>query len=164
MTSPEWDGRTYYLIPDGNGNWKKTDPRIDKKNVTDTQTGQEVSIVDVIRLVKYWNCRPTMPSMPSYMLENIVLNFFKAATRGRCVDIEFKNCLTYIADAVLNPVQDPKNIQGNKIRKRALDDYSKASSARIYEQEDKMKEAINKWREIFGSEFPEFTLQSVYHA
>jgi hypothetical protein len=169
MTSPEWDGRTYFLIPDGKGRWKKTDPRIDKKTVLDTQATQEVSIVDVIRLIKYWNCRPIMPSMQSYLLENIVLNYFKAAVRGKWVDIEVKNCLAYIADAILGPVPDPKNIQGdlnsltwderNKIRKRALEDYQRATAARNYEREDKIKESIEKWREIFGNEFPTFTLQ-----
>ncbi|WP_232241039.1 nucleotidyltransferase [Serratia plymuthica] len=28
-------GKTYYLIPDGNGHWKFTDPRIDRDRVTD---------------------------------------------------------------------------------------------------------------------------------
>jgi len=169
ITNPEWDGRTYFLIPDGNGHWKKTDPRIDKKNVLDTQVVQEVSIVDVIRLIKYWNCRPIMPSMPSYLLENIVLNYFNAAVRGKWVDIEVRDCFAYIADAVLTAVPDPKKIQGdlnsltwderNKIRRRALDDHARATDALVYEQRDKMKESIGKWREIFGNEFPAFTLQ-----
>ncbi|MEN5232528.1 hypothetical protein [Sphingobacterium faecium] len=30
LTQPEYDGSTFYLIPDGKGNWKPTDPRIDK--------------------------------------------------------------------------------------------------------------------------------------
>jgi hypothetical protein len=173
ITSPEWDGRTFYLIPNGNGHWKKTDPRIDKKNVSDTQTMQEVSIVDIIRLIKYWNCRPIMPSMQSYLLENIVLNYFKAAVRGKWVDIEVRSCLAYIADAVLGSVQDPKNIQGdlnqltwedrNKIRTRALDDYAKATLAVGFENENKMKEAIEKWREVFGQQFPAFTPQLTKH-
>jgi hypothetical protein len=169
ITNPEWDGRTYFLIPDGNGHWKKTDPRIDKKNVLDTQVAQEVSIVDVIRLIKYWNCRPIMPSMPSYLLENIVLNYFNATVRGKWVDIEVRDCFAYIADAILTAVPDPKKIQGdlnsltwddrNKIRRRALDDHARATDALVYEQKDKMKESIGKWREIFGNEFPAFTLQ-----
>ncbi|MBK4355462.1 nucleotidyltransferase, partial [Enterobacter hormaechei] len=30
ITAADDNGVTFYLIPDGNGNWKKTDPRIDK--------------------------------------------------------------------------------------------------------------------------------------
>ena len=174
ITNPEWDGRTFYLIPDGYGQWKKTDPRVDKKNMTDAQAIQEVAVVDVIRLMKYWNSRPIMPSMQSYLLENIMLNSFKAAVRGKWVDIEVKNCLAYIADAVLGPIQDPKNIQGDlnlllpeqriKIRTRALEDSAKAAAARKYETEDKMKEAITKWAEVFGQEFPQFTPQLTTHA
>jgi len=33
FTAPEFDGRTYYIIPDGNGHWMKTDPRIDQKRI-----------------------------------------------------------------------------------------------------------------------------------
>lgn len=167
LTRAEEDGRSYYLIPDGSGNWKKTDPRIDQQTILNVEAGQEVSVVDVVRLIKYWNRRPTMPSMQSYMLENIVLNFFKTATRSKWVDIEVKNILSYMAEAILYPVQDPKNIQGdlnklaweerNKIRQRALDDYAKATDARLFEQNDKMKEAITKWREVFGEGFPGYT-------
>lgn len=174
ITNTEWDGRTYYIIPDGSGRWKKTDPRIDKKNVLDAQTQQEVSVVDVIRLMKYWNSRPVMPLMQSYLLENIVLNYFKAAVRGKWVDIEVVNCLAYIAEAVLYQVPDPKGIQGdlntlslenrNKIRERALVDHKRAVEARAFEQGQKMKEAIQKWGEVFGSAFPVYSSQLTNHA
>ncbi|CAD5789332.1 Uncharacterised protein [Escherichia coli] len=35
ITTPDSFGKTYYLIPDGNCHWKKTDPRIDMQKVTD---------------------------------------------------------------------------------------------------------------------------------
>ncbi len=170
ITNTEWDGRTYYLIPDGNGRWKKTDPRIDKRNILDTISLHDVSIVDVIRLAKYWNSRPTMPFMKSYMLECMVLNFFKSGQHTKWVDIEFNNLMEYISNAILYPVEDPKGIQGdlnsltneqrNKISQRSTDDYNKGISARALEQESKMEEAIGKWAEVFGSEFPEFSLKS----
>ena len=43
-----------YLIPDGNGNWKKTDPRIDAANVTNLNQQHNGNILKVIRLAKYW--------------------------------------------------------------------------------------------------------------
>jgi hypothetical protein len=174
VTNVELDGRTYYIIPDGSGGWKKTDPRIDKKNVQDAQAQQEVAVVDVIRLIKYWNGRPVMPSMQSYLLENIVINYFKATMRGKWVDIEVINCLAYIAEAVLYQVTDPKSIQGdlntlswdqrNKIRERALADHKRATEARAFEQAEKMKEAIAKWSEVFGSAFPVYSSQLTNHA
>ena len=164
ITNPEFDGRTYYLIPDGNGNWKKSNPRIDQNRVTTSNAEHEVSVLDVIRLVKYWNKRPTMPSVQSYLLENIVLNYFDQGTHTKYVDLEIRDVLLYIADSILSSVSDPKRIQGdlnnllpqdrNKVRQRALLDRAKALEARTFESNGQMKEAINKWREIFGEGFP----------
>ncbi len=166
ITVPENNGRTYYLIPDGAGNWKKSDPRIDQYRVSTINSNHEVSVLDVIRLAKYWNLRPTMPSVQSYMLENMVLNFFNEGVHTKFVDIEIKDMLAYLANAILSGFPDPKGIQGdlntlnleerNKIRQRALLDNSKAIEARTFEQNSQMKEAIQKWREIFGDSFPTF--------
>lgn len=166
ITTVDWSGRTYYLIPDGNGNWKKTDPRIDHQRVVSINASNEVSVIDVIRLVKYWNKRATMPSMKSYLLENIVLNYFNTGTHTKYIDLETRDIFSYIATAIFGSVIDPKGIQGdlntltwderNKISQRALLDYSRAKDARSYEQNNQMKEAINKWREIFGDDFPTY--------
>lgn len=41
---------TFFLIPDGNGNWKPTDPRIDKQRIANVNAQQTTSVLDVIRL------------------------------------------------------------------------------------------------------------------
>ncbi|WP_016951483.1 S-4TM family putative pore-forming effector [Anabaena sp. PCC 7108] len=66
FTNPELSGRTYYLIPDGKGNWKKTDPRIDRYRVTEVNQAHNGNVLNVIRLMKFWNKRQTMPSMGSW--------------------------------------------------------------------------------------------------
>ena len=164
ITTPELNGREYYLIPDGDGNWKKTDPRIDQNRITTINSNYDVSVHDVIRLIKYWNRRPTMPSMQSYLLENIVLNFFDNGIHTKYVDLEVRDVFAFIANAILNEVPDPKGIQGNlntlsydqrnKVRERALSDNTKAVEARTFEHNAQMKEAINRWRDIFGDAFP----------
>jgi hypothetical protein len=166
ITNPESNARTYYLIPDGTGHWKKSDPRIDRTRVMTIDSDQKVSVLDMIRLVKYWNKRPTMPSVRSYTIENIVLNYFVQGIHTKYVDLEMIDALAYIANAILASVPDPKGIQGDlntlafgerdKIRQRALLDHTKASEARAFESNGHMKEAITKWGEIFGDRFPTF--------
>ena len=66
-------------------------------------------------------------------------------------------------------MEDPKGIQGNinnfnssdrkKISDALYDAYKKAIEARNYERDEKQKEAINKWREVLGSDFPKYTGQ-----
>ncbi len=168
FTTPELDGRTFYLIPDGNGNWKKTDPRLDAEKLSKLNKTHEGNLLNVIRAVKYWNTRPTMPTMGSYLLENMILDYYSERTTvaSHYVDIEIEKVLIEIHRRVYNPVNDPKNIQGNlnslswddknKISDKAYQDHSKANDARQLEEAKNYKDSINKWIEIFGDKFPRY--------
>jgi hypothetical protein len=168
MTVVELNGRNYYLIPDGSGNWKKTDPRIDRKRATDLNSAHDGHVLNVLRIIKYWNRRPTMPSMSSYLLETMILDYYSAQTitASEYVDIEIPNVLAYIATAVNYQVNDSKGIQGNlndlsgdernKISARATSDKQKADVARSLETDGDHKGSIQKWGEVFGSEFPAY--------
>ncbi len=168
FTSPDQYCRTYYLIPDGSGNWQKTDPRIDSDHVSSLNQKHNGYALNLIRIVKYWNRRPTMPSMQSYLLECMLLNHLEGSTQcSDYIDIAFRDALAYIYSAIYNSVQDPKGIQGDlnnlpteerkKISDRAAMDYNKAIDAGTYEGKGDHKSAINKWREIFGDQFPPYT-------
>jgi hypothetical protein len=168
ITAPLLDGTTFYLIPDGKGNWKATDPRIDKRRTIEINSGQEVSVLDVIRIMKYWTKRPTMPTMKSYFLENLILNYYSSSvTSSKYIDIEIPKILAHIYNNVHNSLNDPKGFQGdinhltyderNSIQAKAGKDYHLANEARTFETDGKMKESIEKWGTIFGSEFPIYT-------
>lgn len=161
--------RTYYIIPDGKGNWQKTDPRKDRDNVTRINQKQSGRVLDTIRLSKYWNRRPTMPSMSSYAFECLLLQYFDSKTDivSEYIDLRFRDILLYVANNIFNPINDPKGIQGNlntltydemlKIYNRAKSDYGKAVDAVNAELNDKdQKKAIEKWGEILGSDFPTY--------
>lgn len=168
MTSPEWNRRNYYLIPDGSGNWKKTDPRIDRARVQNINSNHDGHVLNVVRIIKYWNHRPTMPSMSSYLLETIILDYYetKATKASQFVDLEIAPVLEYISTHIYSSVNDPKGIQGDinslswddrtKISVRASTDQQRALEARQLETNKDHKGSINKWREIFGSEFPTY--------
>lgn len=169
FTTAEWDGRTYYLIPDGNGNWKKTDPRIDHTRTYSINESHSGHVLNVIRTVKYWNKRPTMPTMRTYLLENMLLDYYRSQSTGASefVDIELVKVFYDIYQRVYSSVNDPKNIQGNlnnlsfiekkAISERAYSDHAKAITARNLEQAGDYKGSIYKWREIFGEAFPKYT-------
>ena len=160
--------RTYYIIPDGSGNWKKTDPRIDSERITKINQAHEGNILNVIRAIKYWNSRATMPSMGSYLLEKIILDYYAKQTTvaSQYVDLEIEKVLLAVHRRVSNPVYDPKGIQGDinhlsledriKIKDRAYQDYSNAYYARQSENAKNDKDAINNWIEIFGDKFPKY--------
>lgn len=170
FTSPEANGKQYYLIPDGKGNWQKTDPVIDRQRTTAVNQKHNNNILNIIRIIKYWNNRPTMPSMSSYLLETMICNYYESYQNSvlSYVDMEIPNILDYIGVNIFNTVNDPKNIQGNinnvsyenavKISNRASSDAIKARQARAYEIQGNHEKSINKWEEVFGNEFPKYNL------
>lgn len=167
ITSPVGNS-DFYLIPDGAGNWKKADPRVDQARTTLINQKHGGKILNIIRIMKYWNARATMPTMSSYLLENIILNHYDAALSCTdYIDFELQDVFQVVRDAIFMNVPDPKGFQGDlndvslgdryKIYARAGLDKDKAVEARRLELDCQThKECINKWREIFGAEFPEY--------
>jgi len=167
-TSENIYGRSYYLIPDGTGGWKKTDPLIDQGRTIRINQAHDGNLLNLIRIMKYWNKRPTMPSMGSYLIEVIILNYYEANTAkaSEYVDLEIPKLLAHIWLCVLSDVQDPKGIQGNinhlsaddrnKISGRAWSDNAKSLEARRLESVYDYQSSIRKWAEIFGSDFPSY--------
>jgi hypothetical protein len=169
FTTEDYRNNTYYLIPNGQGHWKKTDPRLDRERVSTINQKHGGNVLNVIRLCKYWNKRPTMPSIPSYMFENMILDYYDSIMMkdSYYLDLEFRQVVNYIKHAIYNPVWDPKKIQGDlnnigtidriKISQRAERDFNIANQAWEYETSGDHKKAIDNWRTIFGSEFPSFS-------
>lgn len=168
MTSENNIGKSFYLIPDGNGYWKKTDPRIDRKRVSTINQSHDGNILNVIRIMKYWNTKASMPTIPSYVLETMILDYYALVYRKASdyVDIEVPNILNYLYENIMNDVNDPKGIQGNintlsydekeKIKIKANVDFIKAKDARQLEVDEDMKASIKLWGEIFGILFPKY--------
>ena len=168
MTSENSQGKTYYLIPDGKGYWKKTDPRIDKENLTGTNQKHDGKMLNVIRLVKYWNRQKSIGINSSYLLENMVTNYYKQdfVTCGSYIDMEFIKVLNYLKEAVKNPVDDPKGIQGDLNQIDSLDallisskieiHYNKAKEARELETNGDIEGCFDKWKEVLGNDFPDY--------
>jgi hypothetical protein len=168
FTAKNWQDRNFYLIPDGNGNWKKTDPRIDRQKVADANQKNNGNLLNIIRIMKYWNRRSTMPSMQSYLLENLILDYYskRNSPTHSWVKFEIPLILNYIYQNIFNPVEDPKGIQGNinyltheqkqKIKDRAFSDFSKSIAAYEFDKNDEPENSILKWQEIFGSNFPDY--------
>ncbi|HHH9298963.1 hypothetical protein [Pseudomonas aeruginosa] len=108
-----------------------------------------------------------MHTMSSYLLENIILNYYQYRTDcSSFVDLSLADIFHHISLAVYQVVPDPKGFQGDlnnltyeqrvSISTRAHQDYLKALEARRLEQNKDEQSSINKWREIFGLEFPAY--------
>ena len=168
FTSPTYDGRDYYVIPDGRGHWMKTDPRIDQRRVTEINQQNGGNALGLVRLAKFWNARATAPSMQSYLLECIVLSYCQLADAvlSGHLSSDFPPLLRYISTSIRGGVLDPKNIQGDintldyfvreSISTRAAADADKAAVAVMFEASGNHQEAIRQWGEILGPSFPSY--------
>ncbi len=167
QTVTESDGRTYYLIPNGIGNWEKTDPRKDRDHVTNTNQNKDGRVLELIRLCKKWNKVKNAKTMPSYLLETMIINYCDSQTElNECIDLRFQQTLKYIADHIGSSVYDMKEIQGNIntldfydqliLQQKAQSDYEKTCAAYQAEVGGDQEQAIKKWGEILGSEFPTY--------
>ena len=158
----------FYLIPDGFGNWKAANPGLDHQYILSLNQKYDSSVHQLVRTLKYWNKRAKMPTISSYLFENFVLNFVESKTElSKHIDINIINFWYYLKTAIFSNVNDPKGICSNlndlslddrrKISEKANNSYDIGYEAYRLETEDKNQEAaINKWREIFGSDYPQF--------
>ncbi|WP_102694148.1 SMODS domain-containing nucleotidyltransferase [Rummeliibacillus pycnus] len=163
ITTEEIDGRSYYLIPDGDGHWKKTDPRIDQKRVTDANKNTEFNVLEFIRIIKFWNIEKNI-KISSYLIENIVLNYFESRTIwNTSKKTQLMRFFEYLQTAIWLPVEDPKGLQGNlndledskkqTVEKRAKDCEEATRKAIAYEEAYDYEKADNQWRIVFGDEY-----------
>lgn len=157
-----------YIIPNGKGHWKATNPRIEQERVTKINQKHNGKVLDTIRLIKYWNRRGKMPTMVSYVLETMVLDYFDTVSAtSDWIEQRFYEVLCYIKNNIWNSINDAKGVEGNintlnyyeknSIQIRASNDCKKANdaiNAEIYNKDQ--HKAINIWRDIFGSDFPKY--------
>ncbi|MCG6154033.1 hypothetical protein [Leptospira bandrabouensis] len=160
--------KDFYLIPNGIGGWKATDPRIDQNRLTLINQKHNAKILQIIRILKYWNIRAKMPTISSYLLENLILNFFESKTEiSDYIDFNISNFWNDLSVSIFQQVKDPKGFQQNlndlhiedkiRISEKAKSTYKLSLEARELEITEKDQEkAINKWREIFGDDFPKY--------
>jgi hypothetical protein len=168
FTVPDGAGRTYYLIPDGLGRWKMTDPRLDRHRVIKVDKQHGGSSLPAVRIMKYWNRHRKITTLPSYLLENMLIDYYETADRtgSDYVDLESIYCLGYVRDHVVGPVRDPKNLQGDlnnigvvermNISQKAGEDFRRSVEALELEKAGEHQRSIARWREVFGDEFPKY--------
>lgn len=166
-TVQESDGRSYYLIPNGKGNWMKTDPTIDKKRIEELNKYHEGKMLPIIRIIKYWNKHARIIDIEGYVIECLLLQYFNGIfSYGGSTKEGFIVLMQYIISNINKPINDPKNIQGDlnyldrnqrmNISLKVAHVLDKTIKAMNLEEKNDHKGAINIWRDIFGDEFPTY--------
>lgn len=156
-----------YLIPDGKGNWIKTDPRIDQVNITRVNQWHSNNFIPVARLLKYWNGRIHKPVLKSYYFETIAIKTFDYSTQISDYQNAVKFFFNNSSPHIWSSCPDPKGLGQNldlevsyetkqKVVNAIAEARQFADYALMYESQSNHKDAIYWWRRVFGSEFPEY--------
>lgn len=157
----------YYLIPNGSGDWMRTDPRIDDANVTRLNTQHDGEFLPTLRLLKYWNRRTHKPVLESYYFETLVLKVFDYAKKIKGFPQAAKYFFDYGSTYLWSSCPDPKNLgpaldakidteTKQKIAEAFAEAAKHAGYALMYEGQSDNKNAIYWWGRVFGSDFPNY--------
>lgn len=162
ITAEEFDGRSYYLIPDGNGHWKKTDPRIDQTRATETNQSTEFNVLEFIRIIKFWNNVQNI-KISSYLIENMVLKYFETQFILSTKKDQLLYFFKYLKSAIWLSVDDPKGLQGDlntleSSKKQSIENKTiiceeAVAKAIEYEDSSDYENADKQWRVIFGDKY-----------
>ncbi len=157
----------HYLIPDGKGQWMRTDPQIDTTNVTTVNTRHSGTLLPTLRLLKYWNRRTTKPRLPSYYFETLVLKTFASGSvitdYPAAVKRFFDNGSTYLWSSCPDPKRLGPALDAavdyttkTKVAEAMKEAATWARYATRYDGQSDPKNAIYWWGKVFGSAFPAY--------
>ena len=155
----------YFLIPDGSGQWMRTDPRKDADLVTKTNARQNQKLLPVIRMLKVWNRRTSKPRLASFLFEVYVLRSFSTVpameSAPQAVAQFFRECPTLLNGPCPSPAGLGTDLDADlSADKRgrviaAMHVVAKISQEALrHEQKGEQAQAIACWRKVFGERFP----------
>lgn len=158
---------THYLIPDGSGKWKRTDPRVDANRTSQASGVHNGRFLPSVRLMKYWNRRVHKPRLPSYYFETLLTNRAISHSAYASLQNAIEDLLYGVRETVLGTCNDPKGYEPNLDRNVDYETKKKVYSAlneawlasrRAIEAEiaGNHKDAISNWQSIFGPDFPAY--------
>lgn len=155
-----------YLIPDPtNGIWIETDPKTHIDTMSKANADHAFDLVPIVKMIKAWNRSIGYCFVPFY-LELIAIEIFSNVTITN-----FPSGMRYFFDKgrerIKLKVHDPAGFGGqiDPLRgARTVADaisrfetaYSRAKKAEAYAREDKVPDAVDEWRKIFGNCFPAY--------
>ena len=155
-----------YIYPDSNsgGSWKTTDPKkeIDAMNSRNKDTNKNLK--RLCRMVRAWKGECNVP-MSGILIDTLVYKFIN--------DWEYKDKSYLYYDFLsrdffkyLNDLDEDQNywlapgsqrdvLKNGEFHAKAKIEYNNAVSAILYEDSSCPYSAKQKWREIYGTKFPE---------
>jgi predicted nucleotidyltransferase len=161
---PAFDAGSHYEIPDGTlGQWITSDPDIHKEEATAKNKQLGGKWVPFVKMLKRWNRQVDKPIKPMFLVEVMAQDlvdppfnsypdeaqrFFSAAQDG--IEQDWPD-----PAGLGPPVSDQMDAAKRSAAKQALRDAERlAVQAMHAEQQGRVGDALQLWRQVFGRYFP----------
>ena len=154
-----------YLIPDGQGDWLQTSPRLHSDFINDANEVAGQKLKGVVRLVKFWrHCRDPEVPLQSFHLELVLADAGigrGATTYAGALSAAFD----VLAERQGRAFRDPLGVSGlvpaaktdamrTKVASALAYARDHAHAARDAERRGNRPEALRQWNLVFNGNFP----------
>ena len=103
----------YYLIPDGQGRWMKSDPRKAQEDATGLNTSHGGQFLPSVRLLKYWKKRKGFGAISSFAFETFTANVFRGMALHPNIHLAFGCFFDHAPNHVFTRWEDPAGFSGD---------------------------------------------------
>lgn len=159
---------TYYLMPDGYGDWIATDPRLDSASVTTANQAAGGGLLPLMRILKFWNTYGGQTKLSSYYFESLVLKVFQNVSSISDIQSGVKYFFENAPSHLLNSFPDPKGLGPSLDRDADATIKSYVNTAMVASRQNCInaisaegagdhKLAIGHWQKVFGNSFPTYS-------
>ena len=157
----------FYVMPDGDGGWMRTNPKIDDEIASKLQRENNETYKKVVRLLKHWNKTMFTSALASYYIELSVAKRYRLKNLlGHNVNKISEGVTTAFAslhesvmagDITALIDKAPAVKRGDKITAKHLEYLGNvktvSNSALSHENSGDSKRALDSWKAIFGDAF-----------
>ncbi len=156
----------FYLIPDGNNGWIRTNPKIDSKITANLHVKNNETFRKVVKIIKYWNSEMLSGTFNSYYIELAIARGYESQNQaGKTINtLPFGIALGFWAlnQAAKQGAQQPwlagaPSVPSGTTKITDLEylDNVQRYSEIAWDDElaERYDEALKKWKIIFGVSF-----------
>ncbi len=145
-------GGGYYIPNYDLKSWTTSYPKMLTKDLDDTHRLRDYKLKQIIRVVKYWNRDFNTKTIPSYHIEEIAINIFKA---NNFTNFEegIRKWFNNVESNMLSS-KFKSNYEYEVSLKKAKKVKDKLNEAYKFYSDNNEVEAKKIWKEVFGKEFP----------
>jgi hypothetical protein len=100
LLKPDNGSENFYLVPDGNGGWMRSNPRKDTDLCLELHRYHDQTLRKAVRLLKYWNKKRLSSAFKSYYIELALLKHFDAVRQSNRKYVSVAGALCGAFDAL----------------------------------------------------------------